>query len=113
MYFKESIESSTGSFAWQIPSTLKAFPYFGFKLSLDSDPSTFQYSTYFSITGLTASSSGSSGASSTTTVASTTVTKKVSKVGSTTSASTTVSASLVTVNSTSTTSTPVGIFQNS
>jgi hypothetical protein len=96
----KSIESTTGSYAWNIPSTLQAFQVFGFKLSLDSDPTTFQYSTYFSITGLALSSGADS-----TTVAGTTVTRKVSQVGSITSASTTtISASHVAVNSTSHTS---------
>jgi hypothetical protein len=69
-----SIDSASGSYDWAVPSTgLAAFPVFGFKLQIDSHPTTFQISTYFSISGLGASSNPS---------ASTTVTARISQVSS-------------------------------
>jgi hypothetical protein len=51
-----SIDSVSGSYDWAAPTALAAFSFFGLKLHLDSDPTTFQYSTYFSISGSAASS---------------------------------------------------------
>lgn len=51
------INSTIGSYDWQIPTTFYNYPEFALELELDSDSSIFQYSTYFYITGLAATSS--------------------------------------------------------
>lgn len=101
------IDSKTGSYSWSISTSLQYFPVYGIKLQLDSDTKTFQYSTYFSITGLSgSSSSGSSGSVTMTTATSTpTTTMKVSQVGPTTSTSA--------LNSSTSVSTSSVIFPNS
>ncbi|KAE8447490.1 hypothetical protein EG329_010763 [Mollisiaceae sp. DMI_Dod_QoI] len=58
---KAGIENSDGKFSWSIPSDVGTFATFGFTISLDSDPTIFQYSFPFHITGATGSSSTSSG----------------------------------------------------
>lgn len=59
-----SIESSLGTYAWNIPASVAGYSTYGFKLSLDSDPSTFQYSFPFKITGSSSSSMASSSVAS-------------------------------------------------
>ncbi|TVY86058.1 hypothetical protein LAWI1_G008954, partial [Lachnellula willkommii] len=52
-----SIKNSVGSYTWTVPSSTAVT--YGFKIQLDSDPSIFQYSQPFHITGGSASSSSS------------------------------------------------------
>ncbi|KAH7417086.1 Ser-Thr-rich glycosyl-phosphatidyl-inositol-anchored membrane family-domain-containing protein [Cadophora sp. MPI-SDFR-AT-0126] len=67
----ESIDQTTGKFAWTVPKDLKSFATYGFKLTLDStksDPSPiFQFSFPFHVTGLGSSSSSSTSATGGTT----------------------------------------------
>ncbi|POS80743.1 anchored cell wall protein-7 [Diaporthe helianthi] len=64
------IDNSAGSYTWSIASSLGADATYGLKITLDSDPSTFQYSFPFHIasssssSGPTSSSSGSGSVSS-------------------------------------------------
>ncbi|KAG8164592.1 hypothetical protein KVR01_004867 [Diaporthe batatas] len=59
------IDNSAGSYSWSIASSLGAEATYGLKISLDSDPSTFQYSFPFHIAS-SGSGSGSSSSSSST-----------------------------------------------
>jgi hypothetical protein len=61
------MDSVTESYDWSVSANLSALSYYGFKLALDSDESAFQYSPYFSISGLEASAAVSSSSSSTST----------------------------------------------
>jgi len=60
----ESIDQTTGKFAWTVPKDLKSFATYGFKLTLDSTKSDanpiFQFSFPFHVTGLGSSSTSSS-----------------------------------------------------
>jgi len=79
----KSIDSTDGKFDWKVPSTGVSFPAYGFKLQLDADPATFQYSTFFSISGLDSGSgtvTSTTVVKSTTSVAKATVTVKVSSL---------------------------------
>ncbi|KAG4426737.1 hypothetical protein IFR04_000168 [Cadophora malorum] len=70
----ESIDQTTGKFAWTVPKDLKSFATYGFKLTLDSTKSDanpiFQFSFPFHVTGLgsTSSSYSASATGGTTTV---------------------------------------------
>ncbi|TVY35974.1 hypothetical protein LSUB1_G005600 [Lachnellula subtilissima] len=57
-----SIKNSVGSYTWKVPSSTAVT--YGFKIQLNSDPTIFQYSQPFHITGGSASSSSSSSVSS-------------------------------------------------
>jgi hypothetical protein len=58
---KAGIENSVGKFSWAIPSDIATFATYGFKITLDSDTTIFQYSFPFHITGTSTSSSSYSG----------------------------------------------------
>lgn len=62
-----SIESSVGTYAWTVPASVAGYATYGFKLSLDSDPSTFQYSFPFQIAGSASSSSAAAAVATPTT----------------------------------------------
>ncbi|KUJ22556.1 uncharacterized protein LY89DRAFT_303726 [Mollisia scopiformis] len=65
---KAGIENSVGKYSWAIPSDIASFATYGFKLTLDSDTTIFQYSFPFHITGASSTSSGSVTAVSTKTM---------------------------------------------
>ncbi|RDL36732.1 uncharacterized protein BP5553_06084 [Venustampulla echinocandica] len=84
------IKNSLGKFKWTVPST-SAFKTYGFQLTLDSDPTTFQRSFPFHITGGSSSSSSANDTStaaptknSTSSTASATSTSSSSKKSSST-----------------------------
>ncbi|KKY38323.1 putative gpi anchored serine-threonine rich protein [Diaporthe ampelina] len=58
------IDNSAGSYTWNIDSSLGADATYGLRISLDSDPATFQYSFPFHIAASSGTSSGSSSGSS-------------------------------------------------
>jgi len=59
-----SIDNTLGKYTWSVPSSLSSDSTYGFQITLDSAPTTFQYSFPFQITG--GSANGSSSASSAT-----------------------------------------------
>lgn len=59
------VESSAGSYLWNVDSSLGADATYGLKLSLESDSTVFQYSSPFHIVAAGGSGSGS-GSNSTT-----------------------------------------------
>jgi len=73
---KAGIDSSVGTYSWTIPSDIGSFATYGFKLTLDSNATVFQYSFPFHITGASTSYSASGTGSSTTPLS--TVTKTLS-----------------------------------
>ncbi|KAK2610816.1 hypothetical protein N8I77_004217 [Diaporthe amygdali] len=97
------IDNSAGSYTWSIPSSLGADATYGLKISLDSDPATFQYSFPFHIAASSGTSSSSSSISSSSSSASVSVSSTTSSASvSSTSASSSLSSSASSTVSTTT-----------
>jgi hypothetical protein len=62
------VDNSAGKYTWSVPTTTPSFATYGFSISLDSDPTIFQYSFPFHITGLSGSSTTNSSSTSTVTM---------------------------------------------
>lgn len=93
---KSGVASSAGKFDWAVPATLGSLATYGIEITLDSDPTTLQFSFPFKITG------GSAATGSTTGTA--TGTKTTETATGTTETATTATTANVTTTSTSSSS---------
>jgi Ser-Thr-rich glycosyl-phosphatidyl-inositol-anchored membrane family len=75
------IDSSAGTYTWDVPTSLQSFATYGFTIIQDTNTTCFQYSFPFHITGLSggSSSGGSNYVASTSTVSNSTTSYPTSK----------------------------------
>lgn len=62
------VDSTTGTYTWDVPTSLKYFATYGFSITQDTNTTCFQYSFPFHITGLSGSTSSAVDSGTTSTV---------------------------------------------
>jgi hypothetical protein len=111
------VDGSAGSYSWEVPATLGDLATYGIKISLESDPTVFQYGFPFKIVGggsggasssTTGSATGTESVTETATETSTTATETESTSGSVTKTTSSASSTITIPSSTVTSSTLSG-----